>query len=153
MHRIRHAIVLVLLLAVCASAYFQAGLGRAAASAAAESAAPAKPDYPGAPGVFVPLGMMTFPVIREGRIRGRISLDIIIEVAPDQDHRVVMDAMRRLQDAFNVEMNMLLGLDWPAGVTVDLEVARSRLLQRARRVAGREVVAGLFFQWVQDRRS
>jgi hypothetical protein len=64
-----------------------------------------------------------------------------------------MVSMRRIEDAFNVELHGLLAQKWPNDATVDLEVARGRLLERARRIAGREVVAGLFFQWVQDRRS
>lgn len=152
MRRFLHIPTLLGLAVLCGAAFFQAGLGQAWA-AAAEKAGPETASFPGAPGVFVPMGTMTFPVIRDGRIRGRLSLDIMIEVAPDQDHRIVMDAMRRIQDAFNTEMNMLLGLKWPEGMSVDLEVARGRLLQRARRVAGQEVVAGVFFQWVQDRRS
>ena len=114
---------------------------------------PAQPPQEGAPGVFVPMRTMTVPVIRDGRIKGRLSLNIVIEVTPGEDHSPVMVSMRRIEDAFNVELHGLLAQKWPNDATVDLEVARGRLLERARRIAGREVVAGLFFQWVQDRRS
>lgn len=142
--------LLALLIGLCGVASVGAP---AAASAPSEEAGPPRPHYPGAPGIFVPMGLMTFPVIRDGRIRGRLSIDIVIEVAPDRDHRSVMDSRRRIEDAFNTEMNVLLGLKWPDGMSVDLEIARQRLLERARRIAGREVVAGVYFQWVQDRRS
>ena len=154
MQSIRLIFSLILLLAVGSGASLGPGFGTAHASAAHGGAAePAQPSAEGAPGIFVSMRTMTVPVIRDGRIKGRLSLNIVIEVAPGEDHSPVMVTMRRIEDAFTVELHTLLGQKWPNDATVDLEVARQRLLERARRIAGREVVAGLYFQWVQDRRS
>lgn len=153
MQSIRLILSVLLLLALGSVVSLGLGTGPAHASAAHGETKAAQPPVDGEPGVFVSMRTMTVPVIRDGRIKGRLSLNIVLEVAPGEDHSPVMVMMRRIEDAFTVELHTLLGQKWPNDATVDLEVARQRLLERARRIAGREVVAGLFFHWVQDRRS
>lgn len=134
---------LLLLLLVGVGAYAVFGGGEAVA----EVEAHVSPE----PGVFVDLDTISLPVFRDGRVRRLIGLAITIEVAPGEDPERVTAALPRIEDAYITELTMLLGLDWPEGVSVDLEVARQRLLERTRKVAGANTVSRVLFRSVQER--
>lgn len=134
---------LLLLLIAGAIAYVLFG-GSEAAAGGEEQAVPG-------PGVFVDLDTISLPVFRDGRVRRLIGLAITIEVAPGEDPERVTAALPRIEDAFITELTMLLGLDWPDGASVDLEVARRRLLERTRKVAGEKSIARVLFRSVQER--
>jgi len=134
---------LLLLLLAGAGAYALFGGGEAVAEVEVQ-------DSP-EPGVFVDLDTISLPVFRDGRVRRLIGLAITIEVAPGEDPERVAAALPRIEDAYITELTMLLGLDWPDGVSVDLEVARQRLLERMRKVTGAKTVSRVLFRSVQER--
>ena len=135
---------LVLLLAGGAGAYLHFG----AADAVAEVEKPVEPPKPG---TFVDLDTISLPVFRDGRVRRLIGLAITIEVAAGEDPRVVTGVLPRIEDAYISELTMLLGLAWPDDASLDLEIAKRRLLDRTRKVAGDAAVTRVLFRSVQER--
>ena len=110
-------------------------------------------DAAPAPGIFVPLDTISLPVFRDGQVRRLIAFTIVVEVAPGQDHERVSAQIPRFEDAFIAELTMLLGLNWPGDMALDLNVAKQRLLERSRRIAGASTVAAVLFRSVQERGS
>src|SRR5690606_6124086 len=111
--RILLILPLLLLLLAGAGAYALFGGGEAVAEVEVR-------DSP-EPGIFVDLDTISLPVFRDGRVRRLIGLAITIELAPGEDPERVAAALPRIEDAYITELTMLLGLDWPDGISVDLE--------------------------------
>lgn len=139
-------IVLVLLLLAGAAAGGYVFFFAKPSEAAAE-AAPSPPQ----PGEFVALDPIALPVLRDGAVRAQVMLGITLELAAERRFEDVRPSLVRLRDAFLTELGGLLALDWPGGAVLDLDIARRRLLDRCRRLLGPDMVAGLFFQRVQER--
>ncbi|MFN4088467.1 MAG: hypothetical protein ACK4QW_05405 [Alphaproteobacteria bacterium] len=149
MRRILLVLPLALLLAAGGAAFLYLG-GAGSADAAVED------DRPLAvvpPGTIVALRTITLPVLRDGRTERRVAFTMLVEVAPNGDHRRILEMMPRIEDAIITELSMLMALNWPGDVAVDLDVARARLLERARRVDGQGNVGRVLFQAVQELRS
>ena len=103
----------------------------------------AKEESPATASRFLPLETITLPVIRNRQVEKLVSIQITFELAEGSSINKLLPYMRELQDATFVQLTSLIALKWPDGAIIDLEIAKRRILKRAREIAGDAVQAAL----------
>ena len=110
-----------------------------------------RPSKPPTPGALAELDPVTLPVIRSGKVAKLVTFRIALELAPGRHVNDITPDMPRLRDAVLTQLAGLIALDWPGGATVDMDVAKHRLLARTRQIVGKDIVAAILLRDLLER--
>lgn len=100
---------------------------------------------------FVEVDRIMVPVVLGGRVQQLMSFLIVLEVANDDERRLVYKAMRQLKDAYIKELYVLLSRRYVWRQDDIIPIVKKRLLAASAHVMGGGIVRDIQLKGIESR--
>lgn len=117
---------------------------------ATDTAKTGNPAFANAKDEFTPLGPLSFPIMKEGRVTKLMTMKFKIRVAGSKGLEAVANNRAKLRDAFLTELHSLYALEFVRENDDQLGFVKERLVKAGREVIGRKL-RGIEYEAIQGR--